>query len=165
MIYTLRQHGYDRRREIKYGFPPHYANDTNRRDIFVNSPADDFLHNVPSRRTSRTSSTGKQQDGECGSTDQPRNLGTKDEHADIADFQTSKRVIEVLKEGGMDVTGFLDALRWRNPFAIADQFVKSARTRLTHSDKLATVVSRWLRPARTSFLCLKLVFVISTLQE
>ena len=150
------QHGYDRKNKIKYPTSLHQSmssptmNIANRHNTFVNSTAGDFLHNVPSRRTSRTNSTGRQQDGESASADQPRNRGTNNEQADIADLRTLKRVLDVLKEGGMDVAGFLDALCWGNPLAIVDPIVKSARTRLTHSEKLATVVSRWLRPARTS---------------
>ena len=61
-----------------------------------------------------------------------------------------KRVLDVLKEGKMDVAGFLDTLCWGNQSAIADPVVKAARTKLTHSDQLAKVVSRWLHPPRTS---------------
>jgi hypothetical protein len=50
----------------------------------------------------------------------------------------------------MDVAGFLDALCWGNSLATADPTVRAARTSLTHSDRLATVVSNWLDPPRTS---------------
>jgi hypothetical protein len=50
----------------------------------------------------------------------------------------------------MDVVEFLDALSWGNDLAIVDPTTRSARTNLMHSDRLATVVSRWLCPPRTS---------------
>ena len=49
-------------------------------------------------------------------------------------FQTTNRVLDVLNEGEMDVAGFLDALSWGNPLAIADPRTRQARTQLTHSD-------------------------------
>ena len=73
----------------------------------------------------------------------PANVG-------ITEFQTVSRVLRVLKEGGMDVVGFLDALCWGNQSAIVDPIAKSARTNLMHNDRLGTVVSRWLHPPRTS---------------
>jgi hypothetical protein len=125
-------------------------NIANGRKIFVNSTTDDFRHNLPKRHTSRTSAVGRQQEREDGPSDQLRNYDRIDMHADIADLQTLKRVLGVLKEGKMDVAGFLDALCWGNRPAIADPTVKAAGTILTHSDQLATVVSRLLHPPRTS---------------
>ena len=71
---------------------------------------------------------------------------------DVGDveFQTIKRVLEVLQEGGLDLVGFLDALSWGNPLAVRDPTTRQARRSLMHSDRLATVVSRWLSPPRTS---------------
>ena len=68
----------------------------------------------------------------------------------MTEFQTVQRVLNVLEEGGMDVVGFLDALSWGNSLAITDPTTKQARTNLMHSNQLATVVSRWLSPPRTS---------------
>ena len=82
--------------------------------------------------------------------DQQRDHVPVDMDKNIADFQTVKRVLDVLKEGRMDVAGFLDALCWGNRLAIADPSTRSARTSLTHSDQLAGVVSRWLHPPQTS---------------
>lgn len=50
----------------------------------------------------------------------------------------------------MDVVGFLDALCWGNSLAIADPTDRAARMSLTHNDRIAIVVSRWLNPPRTS---------------
>jgi len=69
---------------------------------------------------------------------------------DAANFRTISRVLTVLNEGGMDVAGFLDALSWGNKLAVKDTTTKQARTNLMRSDRLATVVSRWLCPPRTS---------------
>ena len=48
------------------------------------------------------------------------------------------------------MVGFLDVLCWGNLLAVTDPTVRAARTSLTHSDRLATVVSKWLDPPRTS---------------
>ena len=50
----------------------------------------------------------------------------------------------------MDVVRFLDALCWKNPLAITDSATRTARTCLTHSDRLVGVISRSLQPPRTS---------------
>ena len=65
---------------------------------------------------------------------------------DVGDveFQTIKRVLEVLQEGGLDLVGFLDALSRGNPLAVRDPTTRQARRSLMHSDRLVTVVSRWL---------------------
>ena len=122
-------------------------------DIFVNSTPANFRRDASSRRTSCTSSVEIQQ--EAAEVDD-RPLDQQEDHVpadidmDLADFQTVKRVLDVLKEGGMDVAGFLDTLCWGNQLAIADPSMRSTRTSLTHSDRLAGIVSRWLRPPRTS---------------
>ena len=72
------------------------------------------------------------------------------EQAKLTELETVKHVLDVLKEGGMDVVGFLDALCWGNLLAVTDPTVRAARTSLTHSDRLATVVSKWLDPPQTS---------------
>ena len=69
-----------------------------------------------------------------------------DQRVPIRELETVKRVLDVLKEGGMDVVGFLGALCWGNLLAVTDPTVRAARTSLTHSDRLATVVSKWLDP-------------------
>ena len=46
----------------------------------------------------------------------------------------------------MDVVGFLDALCWGTQLATANATLRAAKTSLTHSDRLATVVSKWLDP-------------------
>jgi len=125
-----------------------------RRDPFVNYTPANLSQNVPSRRTSRTSNGEMPQDKaeqEDRPSRQQRNNAPVDTTAsDLADLQTVKRVLDVLKEGGMGVAGFLDALFWGNELAIADPTTRSARTSLTHSDRLAGIVSRWLSPPRTS---------------
>ena len=111
--------------------------------MFVNSTPANFRGNVPVRRPSHTSTAGRPPDP-------PENQIAADVSAVAIDFQTVSRVLDVLKEGEMDVVGFLDALCWGNKLAIADPTTKGARTSLLHSDRLATVVSRWLSPPRTT---------------
>ena len=102
-----------------------------------------FRDNPPSRRPSRTSNADRQQDAtERGVPD--------DADARSAELQTVKKVLQVLRDGKMDVVGFLDALCWGNPLAITDSTTRTARTCLTHSDRLVGVVSRLLQPPRTS---------------
>jgi len=128
-------------------------NITIRHDVFINSTPANFHQNPPSRRVSRTSNTEIQQEaaeGGDGSPDQQENRVPVVTHEELADFETVKRVLDVLKEGRMDVAGFLDALCWGNQPAITDPSTRSARTSLTHSDRLAGIVSHWLRPPRTS---------------
>jgi hypothetical protein len=112
-------------------------------DIFVNSTPANFHGNAPDRRSSRTSTTERP-------LDPPENRIAAGASAGAADFQTVNRVLDVLKEGEMDVVGFLDALCWGNELAIADPTMRTARTNLLHSAQLATVVLRWLSPPRTS---------------
>jgi len=122
-------------------------------DVFINFTPANFHQNVPNRRASRTSIAETQQDEaeeSDRSPDQQENRVPVVTHEDLAKFETVKRVLDVLKEGGMDVAGFLDALCWGNQPAIADPTTRSARTNLTHSDRLAGIVSRWLHPPRTS---------------
>lgn len=117
------------------------------RDIFVTSTPVDFHHG---RRTLRTNNAeGERETAEGGNapTNQQVPVGTSTESTDL---QTMKQVLHILKEGRMDVVGFLDALCWGNPLAVTDHTTRSARTSLTHSDRLAAVVSRLLRPPRTS---------------
>ena len=52
--------------------------------------------------------------------------------ADTKDFQTVNQVVDVLKEGDMDVTGFLDAFCWGNRLIIVNPTVGHARTSLIH---------------------------------
>jgi len=85
-----------------------------------------------------------------GSLDQQENRVPVFTHEDLANFETVKRALDVLKEGEMDVAGFLDALCWGNQLVIADPTMRSARTSLTRSDRLTGIVSRWLHPPRTS---------------
>ena len=121
-------------------------------NIFVNSTPANFHNDIPSRRISRTSNVWRRQEtaeGEDGLSDRRDHVAV-DTHADTADFQTVKRVLDVLKEGRMDVCGFLNALCWGNRLAVTDPTTRSARTNLTHNDQLATVVSRWLHPPRTT---------------
>ena len=121
-------------------------------NIFVNSTPVNFHNNAPSRHTSCTSNVGRQWDT---TKREDRLLDRRDHvafdtHADTVDFQTVKWVLDVLKEGRMDVCGFLNALCWGNRLAITDPTTRSARTSLTHNDQLSTVVSCWLHPPRTT---------------
>ena len=50
----------------------------------------------------------------------------------------------------MDVAVFLDALCWGNQLAIVYPTVRHTRTGLMRSNRLATVVSRWLALPRAS---------------
>ena len=86
-------------------------------DIFINSTSANFHHNAPSRCASRTSSVESQREAAEGggrSLDRQGDHVPAATHVDLTDFQTVKRVLDVLKEGRMDVAGFLDALCWGN---------------------------------------------------
>ena len=119
------------------------------RDIFVHisTPAS-FNNSLLSRRNSRTSTetTGRQRgrvEGGDGPPDQLENHAVSHPlPVETANFQTVSRVLDVLKEGKMDVAGFLDALCWGNQPAVVNPTARHARTSLMHSDRLATVVSR-----------------------
>lgn len=105
------------------------------------------LHRPTSAVTSqpdapRTSTTGRR-------SDPPDDQIAADVSADAVDFQTVGRVLDVLKEGEMDMVRSLDALSWENRYATADPTTRDARTNLLHGDRLATAVSRWLSPPRT----------------
>ena len=118
-----------------------------RPDIFVTSTPTNFRHNLPRRHTLHAGDVP----GQLGMvSDQGINDFPVSARSESADLQTVTRALDVLKDGNMDVVGFLDALCWGNKMAIADPYTKAARTSLTHSDRLATIVSRWLRPPRTS---------------
>ena len=67
-----------------------------------------------------------------------------------ANFQMVSRVLDVLKEGKIDVAGLLDTLCWGNQLAVVNPTVRHARTSLMHSDWLVTVMSCWLAPPQTS---------------
>ena len=110
---------------------------------------DQLSQQIPSRRASYTGSTGRRRESAegCRASDQQVPIS---EQAKLMELETVKRVLDVLKEGGMDVVGFLDALCWGNLLAVTDPTVRAARTSLTHSGRLATVVLKWLDPPRTS---------------
>ena len=121
-----------------------------RNDLFINSTPVNFRDNGPNRRASHTGIGGRRQERVRG---EYTALDRSEDHAETPtqqDFRTVKGVLGVLKEGGMDVAGFLDALCWGNQLAIKDPATRIARTGLLHSDRLATVVSRWLHPPRTT---------------
>ena len=124
-------------------------NTANRHDTFLNSSAGDFPHGVPTGHASCTNGRGRQQ-GRGETPGQQGNHALTNTRVEAANFQTLKRVLDVLKEGGMDVVEFLDALCWGNQLAVADITAKAARTNLMRSDRLAVVVLRWLCPPRTS---------------
>ena len=117
------------------------------RDIFVTSTPADFHHGRCTLRTNNAEGERETAEGGNAPTNQQVPVGTSTESTDL---QTMKQVLHILKEGRMDVVGFLDALCWGNPLAVTDHTTRSARTSLTHSDRLAAVVSRLLRPPRTS---------------
>jgi hypothetical protein len=117
------------------------------RDIFITSTSTDYCHEAPSRRASHTGNANET----ARQGDRPSNWQLPvNANAKFTELQTVKRVLQVLKEGRMDVVGFLDALCWGNSLAVMDPTTRSARTSLTHSDRLAGVVSKWLNPPRTS---------------
>ena len=125
-----------------------------RRDLFVTSTPASFRRDISRRHTLHASNAPRQQGTDSGdhsgSLEWRGTVTPVSPRSESADLRTVKRVLDVLKDGDMDVVGFLDALCWGNQMAITDQSTKAARTSLTHSDQLATVVSRWLRPPRTS---------------
>ena len=125
------------------------------RDILVHisTPAN-FNNNLLTRRNSyaSTDTTRRQRgrvEGGDGPLDQLDNRGVSHPSTDTANFQMVSRVLDVL-EGKKDVAGFLDALCWGNQPAVVDPTMRHARISLMHSDRLATVVSSWLTPPRTS---------------
>ena len=75
-------------------------------DVFINSiPVNSHL-NVSSRRASHMNNAERQQEaaeGSDGSSDQQRNHVLVDTHADLADFQTVKQVLD----GGEDGCGWI----------------------------------------------------------
>ena len=117
---------------------------TTARDAFVSFTPADFYQNVSSGRTEHTQQ--EETEGDDKSLHQQGNHAPVDTPADLANFETVKRVLQALKDGEMDVAGFLDALCWGNRLAVADPTTGSARTSLTHSEQLASIVSRLLRP-------------------
>ena len=126
---------------------------TTGRNIFLTPTPTDFRRDVPGGPVSR--SHGQRIQRECDrQVKEATNYLISRFHLAQArkfvDLQTVKQVLCILKEGGMDVVGFLDALCWGNPLAVKDPTPRSARTILMHSNRLATVVSRWLCPPRTS---------------
>ena len=111
---------------------------------------DQLSQQIPSRRASYTGSTGRRREsaeGGGGALDQHVPVS---EQAKLTELETVKCVPDILKEGGMDVVGFLDALCWDNQLATANATIRAARTSLVYSDRLATAVSKWLDPPRTS---------------
>ena len=112
--------------------------------IFVNSTSANFYGNVPRRRASHAGNMERRRETAGGG------YHHLSECSESTGLHTVKRVLEVLNDGRMEVAGFLDALCWGNRLAVTDQVAKSARTNRMHSDRLATVFSRWLRPPRTS---------------
>src|SRR3977135_1626861 len=109
-----------------------------------------FVHSNPTHLHNTDASTSHTNAGVAGSqqggveeeeelSDQPENRVAAHAETDIEDFRTVKRVLKVLKEGGMDVGGFLDALSWGNQSAVADPTTRQARTNLMHSERLAEV--------------------------
>ena len=118
-------------------------------EIFITSTPANFHPDAPARRTSRTNNGERRETAEAHGVSSTQRVPVST-NAEFTDLETVKRVLHVLKEGGMDVVAFLDALCWGNLPAITDPTVRSARTSLTHSDRLAGVVSRLLHPPRTS---------------
>ena len=125
-----------------------------RPDIFVTSTPANFHRDFPRRHTLHAGDVpgqlGTVDRSHRGSSDQGRNVFPVSARSESGDLRTVTHVLDVLKDGNMDVVGFLDALCWGNQMVIADPYSKAARTSLTHSDRLATIVSRWLHPPRTS---------------
>ena len=90
--------------------------------MFVNSTPVNSRGDIPARRPSHTSTTGR-------SPDPPESQIAANVSVDAADFQMISQVV-----------GILDALCWRNRLAAVDQTTRGARTNLLHNDPLATVV-------------------------
>ena len=76
-----------------------------RHDAFVNFTPADFYQNIASGRIEDTQQ--EETEGEDESLYQRRNHAPVDTPADLANFETVKQVLQVLKEGEMDVAGFL----------------------------------------------------------
>jgi hypothetical protein len=106
-------------------------------DVFVTVTPGNYRHGVPSKRTSRSDNANETARREDQSSNQQV---LADASAEFTELQTVRRVLQVLKEGRMDVVGFLNALWWGHSLAITDPTTRSARTSLTHSDRLAGVV-------------------------
>ena len=65
---------------------------------------------------------------------QPENHTVSHTPVDTKDFhKTVNRVLDVLKDGKMDIARFLDALCWGNRMAIVDPTVRYTRTSLMNS--------------------------------
>jgi len=124
-------------------------------DNFISFTPADFDNHALTRRTSytRPDTQARQRDRveeEGGPLQQPEGQVVPPTDVEATEFQTIKRVLDVLDEGRMDVVGFLGGLSWGNRLAITDPTTKQVRTNLMHSDRLKEVVSRWLSPPRTS---------------
>ena len=123
-------------------------------DIFVTTTPANFYHRLPRRHTLHAGDVlgqlGTVNRSHCGSLDQQGNTTPVSPYSKSADLQMVKCVLDILKDGGMDIVGFLDALSWGNQLAIVDPYTKAARTSLTCSDQLAMIVSHWLCPPQTS---------------
>ena len=118
-------------------------------DIFVHiSTTASFNDNLQSRRNSHTSTdTAGRQRGRVEGGDGPPTRPAGESRGipptcDTVNFQSVSWALDVLKEGKMDVGGFLDALCWGNQLAVMDPTVRHTRTSLMDSDRLVTVVSR-----------------------
>jgi hypothetical protein len=106
-------------------------------DVFVTLTPGNYRHGVPSKRTSRSDNANETARREDRSSNQQV---LADASAEFTKLPTVKRVLQVLKEGRMGVVRFLNALCWGNSLAITDPTTRSARTSLTHSDRLGGVI-------------------------
>ena len=120
-------------------------------NIFITTTPADFCHDGLSRHSLQMSNAERDKEmTEGGHT--PSNRGVPvSVSKEFMEFQTVKLVLHILKEGRMDVVRFLNALYWGNTLAVVDPATRSARTSLTHSDRLAGVVLHWLQPPQTFF--------------
>ena len=115
---------------------------TTGRDAFVNfTPADFYSSGHTEHMQQEETEGGDHQRGNHAPVDTP---------TDLANFETVKRVLQVLKEGEMDVAGFLDALCWGNRLAVADPTTR-AHTMPTTSVEQSTRISPVRKHSITSF--------------
>ncbi|KAJ6544930.1 hypothetical protein B0H10DRAFT_1638758, partial [Mycena sp. CBHHK59/15] len=61
-----------------------------------------------------------------------------------------KNILKCMKEEGLPLPLFLDALCWGDSDCIADRTCVYARTLLMVSDELPGILDRWYKPPRAS---------------
>ncbi|KAJ6479073.1 hypothetical protein C8R45DRAFT_1156601 [Mycena sanguinolenta] len=65
-------------------------------------------------------------------------------------FEKVKKILACMKEEGLPLPLFLDALSWGNAECVRDRTCSYARTSLMVSDELPGILDRWHKPPRTA---------------